>query len=260
MGKGKKTKLRKHQSQPYLKRLKPVQALSSKKPTDKTTTKRLQASQKPTVPFCPNDRILLIGEGDFSFAHSLHLHHACTALTATTLETRNTLLAKYPQAASHINALELAAQKVLFSIDATKLGLPLPTGGGPTIRKAPWDRIIFNFPHVGGLTKDVNRQVRANQELLVKFLERAKVLLAPGATVVVTVFEGEPYSLWNLRDLGRHVGLKVERSFKFDAGLYEGYKHARTLGNVNGVGGWKGEVRDARTYVFGMEAKDFGTT
>ena len=198
--------------------------------------------------------------GDFSFAHSLHLHHACTALTATTIETRDTLLTKYPQAASHINTLELAAQKVLFSIDATKLGLPVPSGGGPAIRKALWDRIVFNFPHVGGLTKDINRQVRANQELLVKFLDRAKVLLAPGATVVVTVFEGEPYSLWNLRDLGRHVGLKVEMSFKFDAGLYEGYRHARTLGNVEGGGGWKGEVRDARTYVFGVETQKFSNS
>ncbi|MCJ1386874.1 hypothetical protein MMC17_010002 [Xylographa soralifera] len=256
MGKAKKMRLRKHQSPPYRKRLKPAQALTSKKTAEKIATNRLQASQKPTIPFCPNDRILLIGEGDFSFAHSLHLHHACTALTATTLETRTNLLAKYPQAAAHIRTLELAAQKVLFSIDATKLGLPIPNGGGPAIRKAPWDRIVFNFPHVGGLTKDVNRQVRANQELLVKFLERAKALLALEATVMVTVFEGEPYSLWNLRDLGRHVGLRVEKSFKFDAGLYEGYNHARTLGNIEGGGGWKGEVRDARTYVFGMGTEE----
>ena len=199
----------------------------------------------------------LITPGDFSYAYSLHHHHACTAITATTLETRNTLLAKYPQAASHIDTLELAAQRVVYSVDATKLGLPVPTGGGHAIRKAHWDCIVFNFPHVGGLTKDVNRQVRANQELLVNFLERAKALLAPGGTVVVTVFEGEPYSLWNLRDLARHVGLKVERSFKFDAGLYEDYRHARTLGNIEGGGGWKGELRNARTYVFRMEIEDF---
>ena len=67
---------------------------------------------------------------------------------------------------------------------------------------------------------------------------------------MVTVFEGEPYELWNVRDLARHVGLRVERSFKFQASAYPGYKHARTLGNIEGGGGWKGEDRPARTYLF----------
>ena len=71
---------------------------------------------------------------------------------------------------------------------------------------------------------------------------------------MVTIFEGEPYELWNVRDLARHVGLKVERSFKFQASAYPGYKHARTLGNIKDGGGWKGEDRGARTYMF--EVKD----
>ena len=36
-------------------------------------------------------------------------------------------------------------------------------GGGGGGGGGGWERIIFNFPHVGGLTKDVNRQVRYNQ-------------------------------------------------------------------------------------------------
>ena len=71
---------------------------------------------------------------------------------------------------------------------------------------------------------------------------------------MVTIFDGEPYDLWNIRDLARHAGLKVGRSFKFQAGVYPGYKHARTLGNIKDGGGWKGEDRGARTYVF--ESKD----
>lgn len=45
-----------------------------------------------------------------------------------------------------------------YGVDATKLDK-----GGKEVRKGNFDRIIFNFPHVGGLTKDVNRQVRHNQ-------------------------------------------------------------------------------------------------
>ena len=66
--------------------------------------------------------------------------------------------------------------------------------------------------------------------------------------IVVTVFEGEPYDLWNLRNLARHVRLVVARSFRFEAAVYEGYKHVRTLGNLDGGGGWSGEERMARTF------------
>jgi len=223
--------------------------------------------------------------------------------------------------------------KVLFGVDARKLG-SAPGGGGKEVRNGfpqqtihgigrtaqmrrhrngseqlegteenggPWDIICFNFPHVGGLSTDVNRQVRANQELLVAFFKACIPLLSssppireeslpssdeedcdsdgedieytaenskkstgrnsiirgrrtePGQ-VLVTLFEGEPYSLWNIRDLARHVGLRVVTSFKFPQSKYPGYTHARTLGEIKGVhgrkGGWKGEERVARTYIF----------
>ncbi len=118
------------------------------------------------------------------------------------------------------------------------------------------DRFIFNFPHVGGKSTDVNRQVRHNQQLLVAFFRCALPSLAPGGSVIVTLFEGEPYTLWNIRDLGRHAGLAVERSFVFRAEAYPGYHHARTLGVVRtktgeiSESGWKGEERAARSYVF----------
>lgn len=91
-------------------------------------------------------------------------------------------------------------------------------------------------------------------ELLVAFFKSATPLLAPGGSIVLTLFEGEPYELWNVRDLARHIGLKVGRSFKFQADAYPGYEHARTIGNIKGGGGWKGEDRAARTYI--IELKD----
>lgn len=108
---------------------------------------------------------------------------------------------------------------------------------------------------MGGKSTDVNRQVRYNQELLVEFFKRALLSLAVGGTIIVTLFEAEPYTLWNVRDLARHSGLQVERSFRFQASAYPGYHHARTLGVVKNKqgdvgGGWKGEDRPARSYVF----------
>lgn len=80
-------------------------------------------------------------------------------------------------------------------------------------------------------------------------------LLAPDGTVVVTVFEGEPYDRWELRGLAREAGLKSQRSFRFQSGAYPGYKHARTLGNIEGDGGWKGEERPARSYVLEVDGE-----
>ncbi|KAL6860905.1 hypothetical protein J3F83DRAFT_747929 [Trichoderma novae-zelandiae] len=265
-----------------------------------------QQQDEPVIPFGRHDRILLVGEGDLSFAASIIEHHGCTHVTATVQEKDHAeLVAKYPAVDANIAVINrrpgshdaaaaagadadpdgplddkddggdddddgqgngdndaddheddesrpsLVTNKLVYNVDATKLP--------PSVARAPHDRIIFNFPHVGGKSTDVNRQVRYNQELLVSFFRRALASpaapLAPGGSVVVTLFEGEPYTLWNVRDLGRHAGLQLERSFRFRADAYPGYRHARTFGVVRNrrgeeSGGWRGEDRPARSFVF----------
>ena len=184
----------------------------------------------------------------------------------------------------------------------------------PIRRKAPYNKIVFNFPHVGGLSKDVNRQVRANQELLVAFFESCRPLLANKSNpvpsdrykapersnheeiyegsnsdqdqeesenaratgeVIVSLFDGEPYTLWNIRDLARHSGFRVVTSWRFPWKAYPGYRHARTLGEIrrktNGRevadqdgqdhkkrGAWRGEEREARGFVFKIVEEECG--
>ena len=74
------------------------------------------------------------------------------------------------------------------------------------------------------------------------FFESATPLLSPqhGASIIITLFEGSPYSLWNIHDLARHSELEVAQSFRFQARAYPGYRHARTIGVIKGGGGWKG--------------------
>ncbi|EEQ90194.1 25S rRNA (uracil2634-N3)-methyltransferase [Blastomyces dermatitidis ER-3] len=381
---------------------------AKEKPNSKNANANANAnaqSRPPTIPFQKRDRILLVGEGDFSFALSLAVHYGCKNLLATSYDAEQALYEKYPQAKLHIEKLcsrgsetssspskilkrkreqiegfesddrnneereerdakdenlnpktqdiekrpetqdaKNQVPKVLFSIDARKLGSG-PAGGGQAIRNGfprataplpagknknhrpwkdainspqhqnhqqhtgrggPWDIICFNFPHVGGLSTDVNRQVRANQELLVSFFKACIPLLSepvvlpttsqdgddgdgdecddddddwpdshsepstgsdiekeekqhprttPGQ-ILVSLFEGEPYTLWNIRDLARHAGLRVVTSFRFPWASYPGYSHARTIGEIEkrnggpGRGGWRGEDREARMYVF----------
>ncbi|EEY22633.1 conserved hypothetical protein [Verticillium alfalfae VaMs.102] len=140
--------------------------------------------------------------------------------------------------------------RILYNTDATTLR-PFTTkvDHGPRTLLAgkvgAFAHIVFNFPHVGGRSTDQNRQVRHNQSLLVAFFERALPSLAPGGRVTVTLFEGEPYTLWNVKDLARHAGLDVDTSFRFPWAGYPGYRHARTLGVVKAKGGArKGEHGD----------------
>ncbi len=137
----------------------------SKPKSNSTITPKAQHRQ-PIIPFHPSENILLIGEGDLSFSQSLITHHACKHITATVYESSpSELLEKYPHVAENIKAIEEGGGMVRYGVDAVRMKpftiQKLERGR----REGVMDRVFFNFPHVGGKTKDVNRQVRYNQGL-----------------------------------------------------------------------------------------------
>lgn len=253
------------------------ESLESKYLDVRKTIRQLDAS---------NDESLAVAPSDSADKHDGDSHDAGNS----DWEGFSPSPAASPGADSHGQQEELsriAKVNIFYGIDATRLS----SAHKKLLRPyTPFSKIVFNFPHVGGLSTDVNRQVRYNQELLVGFFKAAKELLSSpsrparivsleqedfsnddgwsedaeatgtvNGQILVTIFEGEPYTLWNVRDLARHSGLRVVESFKFPWSAYPGYRHARTVGDITTgkdrgdegkrKGAWRGEERDARCYV-----------
>ncbi|OAX83604.1 hypothetical protein ACJ72_02033 [Emergomyces africanus] len=78
---------------------------SAKELKAKVKAKASAQNRSPTIPFQKGDRILLVGEGDFSFALSLATYHGCKNLLATSFDAEPALYAKYPQAKLNIEKL-----------------------------------------------------------------------------------------------------------------------------------------------------------
>lgn len=91
------------------------------------------------------DVILLIGEGNFSFARSLcenYLEEGAENLTATCYDTENVLYEKYgDEAKDNVALVQEYGGTVLFEVDATNMPKDL--------KKNRYTKIVFNFPHAG---------------------------------------------------------------------------------------------------------------
>lgn len=87
--------------------------------------------------------------GNFSFAHSLLLQKPPIVsphlLCATAFDSLTEAQQKYPDLMEHVKALKDAGATVLFNVDATKLEKTKEIKE----HKGEWDRVVFNFPHVG---------------------------------------------------------------------------------------------------------------
>jgi len=110
-------------------------------------------TRRSTIPFEASDKILLIGEGNFSFAVAL-LQHPPTPLehlpsasvVATTYDAEEECYAKYPDAEQNVRVLREKGAQVLFNVDATKLERT------SALKGKAFDRIVWNFPHAGEQT------------------------------------------------------------------------------------------------------------
>ena len=192
--------------------------------------------------YSPEQRILLVGEGDFSFAASLaELLGSAHNLTASALDTAAQLAAKYPDIQRRLSALRSRGASIAPGVDATTMVHGAWTG------ERPFDRVVYNFPyaHVTKFSKD---HLAANQELLRRFYARAAQLLRPGGEVHLRNKMTEPYRSWDLASL-LPASLTFVGVAPFDARRFPGYANRSNWGtSAQGY-----SVVASRTYVFRRE-------
>ncbi|CDK24570.1 unnamed protein product [Kuraishia capsulata CBS 1993] len=248
------------------------------------------------IPFSPEDKVMLIGEGDFSFALSVVTKGYVKPenLMATSYDSLESVKAKYPtEGEANVLKLEELGVKVFHEIDAQNLiqSFKLVKNFAKNKNKNrellggidQFDLILFNFPHSGRGIKDMQRNIKYHQELLVNFfrscgdffklLDSNRAMLAQRCTtsfgedsiggyaiglkknqripnkIGVTLFNGEPYDSWNTKRLAREtINYKVHRSGAFLWRLFPGYNHRRT--NSMKETTKPAAEREARIYVF----------
>ncbi|NXH69922.1 FDXA1 protein, partial [Hydrobates tethys] len=167
-------------------------------------------------------RVLLLGEGNFTFAASL-CGAAGTHVVATCYESEEEVSGR-GRAAESIRRLRERGAEVMFSVDCTKLkDYFLP-------EKREFDCIYFNFPHCGRKTGVVK-----NRELLAHFFHSSAEVLTEEGEVHVALCNGqggtpadqprrEWHNSWQIVAVAAGAGFILSNVHPFKAETIHGYK------------------------------------
>ncbi|CAB4305967.1 unnamed protein product [Prunus armeniaca] len=149
-----------------------------------------EGEEKWRMHYSSRHRILLVGEGDFSFSLSLATHFGSARnMVATSLDSQEEIDSKYSNAIGNVRELEERGCIVIYGVDAKQMSQHF------FLSTQRFDRIVYNFPHVGFLFReDSYCQIQLNKRLVKGFLQNAKLLLRKeGGEIHITHKEGHPY-------------------------------------------------------------------
>lgn len=194
--------------------------------------------------YSSKQRILLVGEGDFSFSLCLAREFGFAHnMVATCLDTQETIANKYSNAVDNVRELEERGCLVFYGVDAMQMSQHF------FLRTHKFDRVIYNFPHVGFIFRENSYcQIQLNKELVKGFLRNAKLLLKEeNGEIHVTHKEGDPYNKWELVKKAEKIGLTVQEVVPFCKQDYPGYDNKRAQGYLSDA---PFHIGDSSTYKF----------
>ncbi|OQR85167.1 hypothetical protein ACHHYP_12191 [Achlya hypogyna] len=183
--------------------------------------------------------VLTVGDGNFSYSLAMTKYlEAASQLTATSHESKDTIVQTYPDGATILDVLSEAGVRVLHEVDATDAKALQDLG--------TYDRVMWNFPCVRmeNGADGQNKEMEENKALLEGFFSAVLGALAPGGEVHVTHKTKPPFGQWGIVDIATSCGLAHLGSVVFDRCLYPGYSNKKVLS--------KGSfpIWDSETFVF----------
>ncbi|KAK2631073.1 hypothetical protein EUGRSUZ_L03451 [Eucalyptus grandis] len=179
-------------------------------------------------------KILLVGEGDFSFAVCLaQAFGSAVNIVATSVDSQVDRPEKCRQSgctkerAPNIEILEGLGGTILHEVDAHNMT------EHPDPRHKSSDRIVFNFLHTGYKGHDhSNSQIQRHQELVRAFLKSARSMLTRNGEIHVTHKTAYPFSKWEIEKLAEEdEKLRLVEKAKFSESDYSGYVNKRGDGS-----------------------------
>eukprot|EP00041_Stephanoeca_diplocostata_P000936 m.17948 g.17948 ORF g.17948 m.17948 type:complete len:341 (+) comp11342_c0_seq3:281-1303(+) len=201
------------------------------------------ASAASTVSYTDAQRILVVGDGDFSFSRGLAAHrNTGVNLTCTAYDTKQEIYAKYGDKGLRcIQAVEDRGGRVFFGVDARHLRKTLEAGGA---ERFSFDRIIFNFPHTG------QQMTHQNRAMMRGFFASAKPLCAStSAQVHVTLKLKFPYTSWDVRGCAETEGYVLIDTLNFNASHFPGYRHRTTRSDALHAGVTDKDQPHCKTFI-----------
>uniref|UniRef100_A0A803LYF7 25S rRNA (uridine-N(3))-methyltransferase BMT5-like domain-containing protein n=1 Tax=Chenopodium quinoa TaxID=63459 RepID=A0A803LYF7_CHEQI len=209
-----------------------------------TTISHVVSSVKKIGQYNSAQRILLVGEGDFSFSACLAVAFGtATNITATSLNSEDFLIKNYGKFISNKVELVTRGSTVLHDVDAMKMAKH------PLVGSLVFDRIIYNFPHSGKFGKD-DDDIRTHKKLVRGFIRNAKKMINEDGEIHITSKSNGIYLKWDIPKIGVDQGLNLIQEIKFKASKYPGY-HTKY-----GFGGDKDfDCNPSKTYKFALSSK-----
>ncbi|EGZ06428.1 hypothetical protein PHYSODRAFT_532154 [Phytophthora sojae] len=187
-------------------------------PSDAAPSEAKAATPSIPSPDPRRRRVLTVGDGNFSYSLALAKQHKSKGddtrplqLTATSYDSYDELVAKYPESKRICAQLKELGASVLHRVDATNIRESLVAAGATSDK---FHSVVFNHPHCG------EENVRRHQSLLSHFYASALEVLEKGegdeveqseeSGILLTLAEGQP-ERWQAVQRALSAGLKLHR-------------------------------------------------
>ncbi|CAG7902589.1 unnamed protein product [Brassica rapa] len=172
-------------------------------------------------------KILLVGEGDFSFSLSLgRAFGSASNITTSSLDSRVDVNRKYTYGKQNVEELERLGGTVIHGVNVHSMS--------SDNRLARYNRIVFNFPHsgLGFGSEHESFYIMQHQALVRGFFESARKMLEDeDGEIHLTHKTTRPFSEWEIETLAQEKGLRLIGLMVFDQLAFPGYSNKKGSGN-----------------------------